>query len=231
MNNKIDCNLLKKEEIEYFEFLLKEPNCSDIAFYLKNLTEKMKNILLEENSIYFIQSLTNPTAEERLKAIKSNPSSIKYIDNLTEEEKLMAICYADNVKEIYTLLPNPGEDVQIMAVKKDREFYIDTSNQKVRLAMVQANGFRLEYLKEPTTEERLAAVKQNGFAIRYIDESTEKEQLEAVKEDPLCLIEIKKPFNDVIFKALSFNPATIKYVKNPTNEMLQYSAKLDKCNL
>ena len=81
-----------------------------------------------------------------LEDIKNNPEGFKYINNTSEENKLMAV---NNNSLSIKFFENTSEELHLAAVKED--------------------GYAIKYIENPSEEVQLAAVNNNGLVIKYIE--------------------------------------------------------------
>jgi hypothetical protein len=77
--------------------------------------------------------------------IKSDPFVIRYLENVSEELKMVAASIDGNILQI---LKEPSKEIQLAAVSE--------------------NGYAIEYVNNPSKDLQLAAVKQNKNAKHYI---------------------------------------------------------------
>jgi hypothetical protein len=122
---------------------------------------------LEEYQFYISEFSLSPEKLEahNVKMVYDDPSTIKYIENPSEEVKLSAV---RRYGRAITHIENPSEQVQLAAVQKD--------------------GFTIEVIENPSEEVQLAAVQRDPYSIRHIINKgitpSEQVQLAAVKENP-----------------------------------------------
>ena len=82
-----------------------------------------------------------------------------------------------NVGKLIQFIPNPSEEVQLVAVKE--------------------NLFSIKYMENPTEEVQLMAVIKNPYSIQYIQNPSEKVQLVAVEQNPRLIRSIENPTEKV----------------------------------
>lgn len=158
-------------------------------------------------------------------ALRSDPTSIKYIKEPSEEMSLYAI---NNVGH-WVSLPRNFCTVQTEAIKwalvrsKFSYYfrYIENPTEEMCLEFIRLAPSNLRYICQPTDEMKFLAVSANGWAIIYIEEQTEELCLLAVDnmtykdgDDPILYF-IKIQTLEICMIAINKNARNIKYVKDP----------------
>lgn len=96
---------------------------------------------------------TFSSEEEKFEAVKINPSSIRWIDD-------------------------PSEELQLLAVRQDFTTISDIAfpTEAAQLAAVEQWGYAIQYCKNPSKAVQLAAAKQDSMVLyRFIDTETARE--------------------------------------------------------
>ena len=87
----------------------------------------------------------------------------------------------------------------------DKNFIKFTKNNylyptlKKQLAAVKQNGYRIQFINNPSEEVQLAAVKQNGYSIRFINNPSDKIKAQYIKGcNPEVIRLLQDPKYDLI---------------------------------
>ena len=106
----------------------------------------------------------------------------------------------------------------------DKNFIKFTKNNylyptlKKQLAAVKQNGYRIQFINNPSEEVQLAAVKQNGNSIRFINKSynpSEEVQLAAVKQSGDSIL-FNNPSDKIKAQYIKgCNPEVIRLLQDP----------------
>ena len=154
------------------------------------------------NNPLYIREIENPSEEIVLKAIRKNPSVIKYIKDKPFRVQEEAVKLNQLVVEY---IENPSEDICILAVK------------------LLWNS--LKNIKNPTYNVLKEAVKAKGWALQFVDEKTEELCIMAVSKDYDAIKYIENPSEDVQMTAVKRYWGAIKYIENPSILVMREAVK------
>ena len=151
----------------------------------------------DENLTYDIDDrtyeLNNSSKEIRLYSIKNNPYNIKYIDNPSEEEQLLAYNVRDKGNfpgyPIVKLIKNPCQKLQEITIKENPCLikYIDNPSEEMQMFAIKTatlpeyqkiygliDGAIMLDIKNPSENVQAEAIKNWKNAINFIENPTEK---------------------------------------------------------
>jgi len=93
---------------------------------------------------------------------------------------------------------------------------------KRQLKMVKCNGFKLEYILNPSETIQLYAVRERGHALRYIKNPSEAVQLAAISNFSYSISYIENPSERVQLAAVKKSPYSVKCIKYPCKAVEDY---------
>lgn len=111
--------------------------------------------------------------------LRKNGYTIKYIENPTIEEQLVAVSAN-------------GCAIQ----------YINEPSEEIQLAAINNEADAIKYIKDPSEEIKRKAVRNKSTSIKYIKNPSKDIQLLSIRQDPKNIHFIENPCKDAVLEAL-----------------------------
>lgn len=112
-----------------------------------------------------------------------------------------------------------------MSYSNENKNYFDGKTNEEIKAILNHNGYMLEFLKDQTEELCLIAVKSEGDALRYVKKQTAKICQAAVKNDGLALKYVKRPSKKIQIAAIENDAYAIEFCKDQTMELQRLAVR------
>lgn len=129
-------------------------------------------------------------------AIKNNPLAVEYIEELSEENAILAV----------RLLWNSLK-------------YIKNPSEKVKFEAINAKGWAIQFIADPSEEVQIKAVSKDYDAIKYIKNPSAKVQIEAIKKYWAAIKFIDNPTLEARREAIKGNEEAINYIDFNLDEL------------
>ncbi len=164
----------------------------------------MKTDFLDKNGS-LLRILTDPTEEEKLKALKCNGNAIRYILDQSKEMQILAFESGHDPSDIIQLIYRPCEEAQIIAVSQspDAIARIEKPCEKAQLIAVSKLPTMITKIHNPCEKAQLIAVRANPYFLNSIaNATTNTKQMAAIVKDWKAIYDFSNP-SDIIKKAAS----------------------------
>lgn len=169
--------------------------------------EGIKGMLGVEPTAEMSTSLiTEPTQENFLECVKSNPSYLQFFQDKMTLASLVKVVQFNGMHIQH--IKDPPYEVVLEAVRNNHLAiqFIPSSkiSEEVCLEVVKKDGTFVRFINDPTDSIILTAIRQNANSLGLIKNKviTEEMCIEAVKTDPFFIKNITNPTPNVLFEAV-----------------------------